>query len=90
VSARPRGYYQADLEHLRLRLVRHARRHGYGVYGSGGDKIIVAPPNLDPIRRRQTVRIGLRFTNPGTEILWGHLHQIGRAFGVTAEDLISA
>ena len=68
---------------------RYLLRHGYSVYNSGGDKIIVAPPDLNPDRMRQTVRIGPRFTKPGTELPWGHVHQIRRAFGVTPEDILA-
>jgi hypothetical protein len=68
---------------------RYFLRHGYSIYDSGGDKIIVAPANLDPTRRRQTLRIGHRFTDPGAQLPWGHINQIKRAFGVTTEDLRS-
>ena len=68
---------------------RYLLRHGYSVYDTGGDKIIVAPPDLNPDRMRQTVRIGPRFTKPGTELPWGHVHQIRRAFGVTPEDILA-
>ena len=68
---------------------RYFLRHGYDVHDSGGDKIVVAPPDLRPDRQRQTVRIGHRFTRPGAELPWGHLQQIKRAFGVTAEDILA-
>ncbi len=69
---------------------RYFLRRGYAIYSDGGDKIIVAPPDADPRRKRQTVRIGHRFAgSPGRELPYGHVSQIKRAFGVTAEDIIA-
>jgi len=67
---------------------RYFLRHAYSIHSDGGDKVIVAPPDRDPQRRRQTVRLGHRFVKPGAELSHGHLKQIGRAFGVTAEDIL--
>jgi len=63
-------------------------RRGYDIYSEGGDRVIVAPQDLDPRRKRQVVRIGHRYCNrPGAELSRGHLGQIKRAFGVTAADI---
>ena len=70
-------------------IERYFLRHGYAIHDSGGDKIIVSPPDLNPDRMRTTVRIGHRFTKAGSELSWGHIHQIRRAFGVTAEDILA-
>ena len=65
-------------------------RRGYSIYSDGGDKIIVAPPDLDPRRKRQIVRIGHRFCkSAGCELSKGHLGQIKRAFGVTRAEILA-
>ena len=68
---------------------RYFRRHGYTIRTQGGDKIIIAPRDRDPARRRQTVRVGHRFcTRSGDELLPAHLAMIRRAFGITAADIL--
>ena len=63
-------------------------RRGFDIRSVGGDRILVAPPGWNPGRKRQTVRIGHRFTKVGAELPWGHIRQIERAFGVTREELL--
>ena len=70
---------------------RYFLRHGYEIRSQGGDKIIIAPPDQNPDRSRQTVRIGHRFcTRPGDELNNAHVQMIRRAFGVTREQLLGA
>jgi hypothetical protein len=71
-------------------LERYCLRHGYDVRSDGGDKVIVAPPNSDPSRMRQTVRIGHRHAKPGVELPIGHIKQLKRAFGITPEDILGS
>lgn len=68
---------------------RYFLRHGFALRKVGGDTVIVAPPNIAPAPNRQTVRIGHRFTAPGTELPVGHVRQIERAFGVAPQDVLS-
>jgi hypothetical protein len=69
---------------------RYFRRHGYKIRTQGGDKIIIAPRDHDPRRKRQTVRLGHRFcTRRGDELLPCHLARIKYAFGVTADDILA-
>ena len=67
---------------------RYFYRNGYSVRKDGGDRVIVAPTNLNPPPNRPTVRIGHRFVKPGTELPSGHVRQIERAFGVTPDDVL--
>jgi|WetSurMetagenome_2_1015567.scaffolds.fasta_scaffold12491_8 hypothetical protein len=67
---------------------RYFLRHGYAIRKSGGDRIIVAPPNMSPPPNRQTVRIGHLYVTPGEELPTGHVKQIKRAFGVTPNDVL--
>jgi hypothetical protein len=67
---------------------RYFLRRGYTVRKSGGDRIIVAPPNMRPPPNRYTVRIGHLFVKPGAELPNGHVKQIERAFGVCPGDVL--
>jgi hypothetical protein len=69
--------------------LRFFSRRGYEIRASGGDKIIIAPKDRDPARRRQTVRIGHHYCgHAGDELLPAHLSAIARAFGITRRDLL--
>ena len=68
---------------------RYFRRHGYEITGSGGDKIIKAPPGKRTAGTRTQVRIGHRFcSHPGDTLRPGHLSKIRNAFGVSASDIL--
>ncbi len=65
-------------------------KNGYKIYHSGGDAIIKAPSDNDPTRKKHTVRIGHNFSNHRNAVmLSSHLGVIKRAFGVTADDILS-
>ena len=68
---------------------RYFRRREYTLRNDGGDIVIVAPPDNNPGRTRQTVRIGHRFCNhAGDELRPAHIAMIKRAFGVTREQML--
>lgn len=67
---------------------RYFESRGYEIISRGGDKIIKAPADNDPVRRRQTVLIGHEYSDSaGSELARGHLSAIQRAFGVTREQI---
>ena len=69
---------------------RYFLKRGYQVYSDGGDKIIVAPRDGNPARRRQTVRIGHKFsTRDNDELLLLHMTRIKLAFGVTKQMILN-
>lgn len=69
---------------------RYFKRRNYEIYGSGGDKIIVAPKDSDAARSRQTVLIGHKCcSHAGDEVWPSYLQAIRRAFGVSARDIVN-
>ena len=69
---------------------RYFQRHGYVIRHDGGDTIIQAPKNQSTTRLRQQVRIGHRFCRSANTVLSkGHLAQIKRSFGVTADQILA-
>ncbi len=63
---------------------------GYEIRHSGGDKIIIAPKDGNPLRNRQSVLIGHNYSDRKGDLLApGHLAKIRRAFGVTREDILN-
>lgn len=70
---------------------RYFDHKGYSIRSKGGDKVIVAPPDGNEGRTRQTVRIGHKFcTRAADELLDAHIAKIRRAFGVTRQQLLDA
>jgi hypothetical protein len=69
---------------------RYFENRGYEIVSRGGDKIIKAPADNNPIRHRQTVLIGHEYSDSaGTELARGHLSAIKRAFGVTRDEILN-
>jgi len=63
-------------------------RRGYQIIGSGGDKIIKAPPGASS-GGRAVVRIGHKYcSRPGDVLLPAYVSAIRRAFGVTRRDIL--
>jgi hypothetical protein len=68
---------------------RYFRKRAYEIRPSGGEKIVVAPPNSSAPNSRQTVRVGHTSCNsPGTEILRCYLSCFKRVFGVSIDDIL--
>jgi hypothetical protein len=70
------------------RLERYLNRHGYEITSRGGDKIIKAPKDGNPNRRRQQLYIGHKSCgHTGTELLKVYVSKLRNLFGITEEDV---
>ena len=70
------------------RLERFLIRHGYEISSRGGDKIIKAPKDANPNRRRQQLYIGHTSTaHKGTELLKVYVSKLRNLFGITEDDV---
>lgn len=70
------------------KLKRYLDRHGYIIKTRGGDKIIHAPRDRDPTRKRQQLYIGhTSCSHAGSEVLRCYVSKLKNIFGITEDDV---
>lgn len=70
------------------KLERFLRRNGYEITSRGGDKIIKAPKDGDPKRKRQQLYIGhTSCGHKGSELLKCYVSKLRNVFGISEDDV---